>query len=195
MGRNVARIMRSDHLKMIRLLERMRDHPRNRSVHLDDLEALLHDHAAAAETVLFPELTNRFPNAKDASADRRRDHARLGAGLLALRTCEPPSPAFTQLTSEMLDAMVTHDQREMATLLDPIQDRVAPQKLREIGDRYAKVDAAATHRRLEQTTIPRRWDVPRAELYERARRAGIGGRSQMTRGQLIEALRKLEPQT
>ena len=65
------------------------------------------------------------------------------------------------------------------------------------GTRLACLAAAYEHRRAVEAAVlrpvrstPRRLDRPRTQLYEQARRAGVVGRSTMTREQLIGALQQ-----
>jgi hypothetical protein len=63
-------------------------------------------------------------------------------------------------------------------------------ELRRLGGAYETRRSAELERAGAVHVLPRRLDVSRAELYELARKAGIEGRSGMTRGQLIDELQR-----
>ena len=59
-----------------------------------------------------------------------------------------------------------------------------------LGGRYERRRDEELRESEGQTPPPRRLDLTRAELYELARRAGIEGRSGMSRDQLISELQR-----
>jgi hypothetical protein len=67
-------------------------------------------------------------------------------------------------------------------------------QMRELGGRYADVRDEALRDEGADEPPPRRLDVSRAELYELAKRAGIEGRSSMSRRDLINELQRRQQQ-
>ena len=116
-----------------------------------------------------------------------------------LGTEQRATPILDALAAGETDPRLLTDLR--AWLADHVLDvrhNVVARLHAESGEaRLEHLAGAYEHRRALEASalrpvrsIPRRLDRPRTELYEQARRAGIAGRSAMTREQLIEALQR-----
>jgi hypothetical protein len=67
---------------------------------------------------------------------------------------------------------------------------VARKEVRRLGGLYADRRDQVLHEEGEADPPPRRLDLSRAELYELAKKAGIAGRSAMSRKDLIAELQR-----
>lgn len=180
MTRTVVDAVAKDHERLHEMVRQLGSASRGRDSLLNRLRSLYVGHARALEAVLCPV----------AGVDAER------AGLLALDT----------RLEETLDALaVAHglDHEAMADLertldehcalstriLVEVQAAIGPSRLEVLTAQYEhrrSVEASALR---PMRSTPRRLDRARTDLYEEARRAGISGRSSMTREQLIDALR------
>ena len=79
-------------------------------------------------------------------------------------------------------------------VLAPMTEAMPRKQMRELGGRYTDIRDAVLRDEGADEPPPRRLDVSRAELYELAKRAGIEGRSSMSRRDLINELQRQQQQ-
>ncbi|HYJ77488.1 MAG TPA: Rho termination factor N-terminal domain-containing protein, partial [Actinomycetes bacterium] len=79
-------------------------------------------------------------------------------------------------------------------VLAPMTEAMPRKQMRELGGRYTDIRDAVLRDEGADAPPPRRLDVSRAELYELAKRAGIEGRSSMSRRDLINELQRQQQQ-
>ncbi len=152
---------------------------------------LLHAHRRAERAVLTPEV---LAPAGDAAAGAVRDLAVLDADIdattEALVATAVDSPDLAGL-GERLGVLLAQHAALVDDLTRQLESVVARKQVRLLGGEYAGARDAA----LQDDgagRVPRRLDLSRAELYELARKAGIEGRSAMSRGELIARLQQLQ---
>jgi hypothetical protein len=179
-----------DHERLLRLLRRMctpgPSQPRWRA----EFVGLLTAHRVAERDVVLVAIVAevgwldaaaRTQAEQDVELDRLADRA-----------------ARSDLTHDDLSALQTeaaalldaHAHRWNDALMVPVEQQLARSVVRRLGGAYEqRRDEELAGAGVAQPP-PRRLDLSRAELYELAKRAGIEGRSAMTRGELIERLQR-----
>jgi hypothetical protein len=179
-GANVVRLVRADHRRIAGLVERLgRPHRAGDSLRLR-LAAEIAGHAHASTRALLPFAKSRVSDL----GDTRRSLEELTDLARRLDECVEPVPA--DLLDRARSIMYRHVEVEEDATLRPLDDVVAVSRLREVGEAFRRHSAAVVAAR--RPASPQATDV-RAELYERARRSGIAGRSSMSRDELHAALR------
>lgn len=198
MGRNVLTLLEGDHRRIEAALaltarERARG---SRLPPRDAAVALVVAHAFAVEATVHPFLLRRSPGVRPA-VDAARRHSWLlveAAGTLA--DTPPGDEIFGSCCGRVTILLAEHADSERI-LLAPLGSDVGVVRLRELGAAYVRARETRLGARTARGagTTPRRFDASRADLYERARRKGVEGRSSMSRDQLIDALGATAPRS
>ena len=190
MPSSITRVVRDDHERLPRLLRRAVSPGPSRQRWREELLQLLRAHRIAERDVLTSETVapageRAVATARDAAAlDRDLDHA-----VQALADAALDAPSVGQL-GERLGSLLDQHCGLVDEVLRALEDAVARKQVRLLGGRYLEARDAALHDEGAAEPPPRRLDLPRAELYELARKAGIEGRSAMSRGELIAELQQ-----
>ncbi|MGZ4596089.1 MAG: Rho termination factor N-terminal domain-containing protein [Actinomycetes bacterium] len=179
-----------DHERLPRLLRRMCSPGPSQERWRAEFVGLLLAHRVAESDVVIGALVARVESLalaareqaeRDVELDRLAERAqRLDLGSHGLED-------FRQHADALL---AQHADRWEIGLMAPLEEQVARSEVRRLGGAYEQrrdaelLGAGVVH------APPRRLDLSRAELYELARKAGIEGRSAMTRNQLIDELQR-----
>ncbi len=189
MPSSVVRLTTQDHERMARLLRRTCGTGPNRGRWRAEFVALLRAHRFAERDCVVPAVSTAEPpldtrarqqDDADTALDRLAEEVE-SADLEALET-----GGFYERLQPTLDAHAA----AMSALLHAFDDVTPRKEMRRLGGEYEARRDAAMQGRTGGTRPPRRLDLSRAELYELARRAGVQGRSAMSRAQLIEELQR-----
>lgn len=187
MPSSVRRLTTLDHERLHRLLRRTCSPGPSQQRWRAELVGLLQAHRRAEREVVLVELVNR--PALEATA-RQQEQADAEIDMLAerLRRADLAAASLEDLRTDCDALLGRHARRWSDTVMAPLEGELARGELRRLGGAYEqRRDDELAGAGVAQAT-PRRLDLSRAELYEMARRAGIEGRSAMTRRQLIDQL-------
>ena len=189
MPSSVVRMITADHDRLARLLRRMSAVGPNRARWQSEFSGLLRAHRLAERDQVLRPVARDVPDlavpvhdlaAHDVDVDHLVDDLdRVDAG----------RPEFAQLCARAADVLAAHADLTGGAVLARLEALVPRREVRRLGGEYERRREAELRRALAQEPVPRRLDVSRAELYEMAKRAGIEGRSTMSRAELIERLR------
>lgn len=190
MSSSVVRLVRLDHEKLVRLHRRAATPGPSQERWRDDFCALLQAHRTAERDALLMEMVVR-PGALATAARRLgEDDVELDRLAVQLAGTSPDDPGWPVLLADVADVLRTHADAVHREAL-PLLEQATPRKeLRRLGGAYEERRDRELRAGELRPPPPRRLDVSRAELYEMARRAGIEGRSGMTRDQLIRELQR-----
>lgn len=193
MPSSIVRLTATDHDRLLRLLNRAVTPGPSQRRWRADLVALLRAHRDAERQVVTPEV---LEPAGAGPLDALTRLAALDADLdhLSARLADSEAPA-AELgeTGRTLGRLLDQHAQLCRQVLEPLEHAVARKQIRLLGGRYADLRDASLREQGAVEPPPRRLDLPRAELYELARKAGIEGRSAMSRAELItELLRRQE---
>ena len=191
MPSSVVRLVTLDHRRLERLLERVVAPGPSRERWQRELLQLLAAHQAGEEQELYAPLAADWGD--DAVRAVREDAGRLAAAAERLGAVDVAPPEATADVSDLRRALAEHVHATETAFLPQVADRLERKRLRETGGRYEQRREQELADNGGHRDVPRRLDYSRAELYELARKAGIEGRSSMTREQLIDALMELTP--
>ena len=190
MARNILRSVPTLHRRQADLLARSAKGRGARTQARDELVAELSAHLHASHEVLHPVAEDRSVDLRDGLIDLRSTDEKLLSAVRRLAELEPDDDEYAAAADEVRRTLDEHAQAEQALLERGLGDLEAP-KLRELGAHHERA-LAATRRTMQpaRNGSQRRFAGSRADLYERARRAGVPGRSAMSREQLIAALKE-----
>ncbi|UBU08934.1 hemerythrin domain-containing protein [Nonomuraea gerenzanensis] len=184
MADDVITLIKADHRKVEELFARLSTGKGDARSIVATLHALLTAHARAEEDVVYPRLDAHHG---------LEEHKEAEVLLDSLRRAEPGSAEFAGAYELLALSVSHHVQEEESTLLPLLARTTTERELRALGRTFR-------HRRqqeLRALTAPRRSrpasggpELTKTELYERARRADIPGRSRMSKRELEKALAK-----
>lgn len=182
MPSSVARLITLDHERLSRLLRRAVAPGPSQNRWRDECARLLISHLRAERTVLAD-----FVPADAGGAIPDRDLEHLSRALAAAPV---PSPDIPALGESLAAALERHARQLSSGVLEPLAASLRRKEIRDLGGRYEAVRDEVLHEQGAEEPPPRRLDLPRAQLYELARKAGVEGRSGMSRSELIAELQR-----
>ncbi|RJK93813.1 hypothetical protein [Vallicoccus soli] len=193
MARNVISLVATEHRRIDELLVRSVKGRGSREKHRDEAVALVNAHLRALRAEVHDFVLQRVPERSDevAALDSTQDElVQVADGVAGT---DPTTPSYAPRVEALRERFVTYASRE-GDLLSEAARSVEVPRLRDLGAAYLRKRDAELKARAAGTSrgTPRRLDVPKADLYEQARRAGIPGRSAMSREELIRALREAQ---
>ncbi len=191
MPSSIARLTATDHERMIRLVRRACSPGPSQHRWRDELIHLVRAHRTAEEETLTDEVVSEAgAGAATALSDVRAQDARIDDALDRLSDAPDDGPGTAALQDELTVLLTRHGEVLAAEVLAPMTDTLPRKQMRELGGSYADLRDRALRAEGADEPPPRRLDVSRAELYELAKRAGIEGRSSMSRRDLIHELQR-----
>jgi HPt (histidine-containing phosphotransfer) domain-containing protein len=191
MPSSIARLTATDHERMLRLVRRACSPGPSQQRWREELIHLVRAHRAAEEDTLTDEVVREAgAAAAESLSDVRSQDARLEDALERLAAAPDDGPATTALHDELTTLLADHSAAMSDGVLARMTDALPRKQMRELGGTYAELRDRALQAEGADEPPPRRLDVSRAELYELAKRAGIEGRSSMSRRDLIHELQR-----
>jgi hypothetical protein len=189
MPSSVARLVGQDHDRLTRLLRRVCANGPNQDRWRTEFVALLSAHRIAERDELFAHVVGVAAFAGRTRRQAERD-VRLDPLGVEVTAADIGSAEFSGLCERVRRELAEHAESLSTEVLDGLEQAVGRKEMRRLGGRYeARRDEELRDARVH-VPPPRRLDLSRAELYELARRAGIEGRSSMSREQLISELQR-----
>jgi len=171
MPSSIARETALDHDRMQRLVPRACTTGPSQQRWRDELVCLVRAHLVAEETTL-------------GWADRS-----LTDAVDSLDRANVPSSDLVDAGARLRALLAAHAVVLAGHVLEPLEQAVPRKEIRRLGGAYADRRDQVLHEE-GGAEPPRRLNLPRAELYELARRAGVAGRSAMSRRDLIDELQR-----
>jgi hypothetical protein len=194
MASSVVRVVRTDHDRLPRLLRRVVTPGPSQQRWRDELLQLLHAHLAAERQVLTATVVDAAgPDAVAARQELVQLDRQLARAAEELADEDVGSPRLHDLGQHLSRLLDRHD-AVTGTVLRRLEAVVPRKEIRQLGGEFVEVRDTRLHAVGAAEPPPRRLDLPRAELYELARQAGVEGRSAMSRGELIAELAQRQQQ-
>ena len=175
---------------MIRLLKRACAQGPNQQRWRDEFTALLRAHRAAEREELLAEVGRVLPELGPVASRQNQTDRDLDRLAEEVADADVSAEEFADLCGRTRDAVAAHGEALRVAVVEPLGQTVSRKEMRMLGGRYERRRDEELRESEGQTPPPRRLDVTRAELYELARRAGIEGRSGMSRDQMISELQR-----
>lgn len=193
MPSSVARLVVQDHDRLMRLLRRMCAPGPNQERWRGEFLRLLRAHRSAERDELFPSVVEQLPERSD-TVRRQAEHDVVLDELAAeVEAADVWGDDFAGLCDRAEATIRTHADALWSTVLATLEQAVGRKEVRRLGGSYERRREDELRARGGHEPPPRRLDLSRAELYELARRAGVEGRSSMSREQLIDELQRRLP--
>jgi hemerythrin superfamily protein len=191
MTSDVVTLIKNDHRLMEQLFAQLKTGKGDRRALVAEVEARLIAHARAEEAEVYPAV------AKKAGEEGEAEHGTYehleAEHLLRKVRNRIDSPHFDEALEEFVAAVDHHVEEEESELLPALAKAAGKTALDRMGAAFerARLDELGTsgyEQAPEFTESGSDGEATREELYERAKKAGIPGRSQMNKQDLIKAL-------
>ncbi len=189
MPQDVVDLITSDHREFERMFDILTTQPDRRALTLPQLTALLVAHQRAEETEVYPVARDEAGEAEDVEHSDE-EHERSAQLLQQLRrVTDLRSTEFDDLLSDLVDDVRHHASEEESTVLAGMRKNLDEARRHQLGSAFAARRAAELER--GDTGIDPAAGSDKADLDEQARRAGIAGRSQLSKRELADRLKNL----
>jgi hemerythrin superfamily protein len=185
-------LIKNDHRLMEQLFSRLKSGDGDRRTLVSEVAARLSAHARAEEAEVYPVIA-KSAGEKQEVEHGTYEHFEAEHKLGKVRNLIE-SPHFDQALEEFVAAVDHHVQEEESELLPALEKAADKKTLNRLGAAFerARLDELATagyeDALIAESGADDLAEATRDELYERAKKADIPGRSQMNKEQLMEAL-------
>ena len=151
----------------------------------DELEI----HTQLEEEIVYPPLA-QVDSKLEKEAEKEHDEAK--ELISKIRRSGSNGSELTSLMTELKKAIEHHVEEEESEAWPKLRDELGQTRLGELGTRIEvrKRDLLGTTTSTTTASGGRLLDLTKEELYEKAKQAGIEGRSSMTKSQLADALQR-----
>jgi hypothetical protein len=190
MPSSVARLVGLDHERMSRLLKRACEQGPNQQRWRDEFTVLLRAHRVAEREELLAEVGRVLPELGPEAARQNQADRDLDRLAEEVANADISAAEFADLCDRTRDAVTAHGEALRTGVVEPLAQATSRKEMRILGGRYERRRDEELRDSHGQVPPPRRLDLSRAELYELAKKAGIEGRSGMSRDQLITELQR-----
>jgi hypothetical protein len=191
MPSSIRRLVALDHDRMHRLVRRACAPGPSQERWRDELVHLVRAHLTAESGALTPDVVAQAGDGASVTAEEvRRTSDDLASRADAIADLPVGTPELTEAGRSLEEALTAHTEVLERDLLGRLESAVPRKEVRRLGGVYAERRDAALYEEGEEGPPPRRLDLSRAELYELAKKAGIAGRSAMSRKDLISELQR-----
>jgi hemerythrin-like domain-containing protein len=195
MASDAVTLIKNDHRLMKQLFAQLKNGDEDRRALVAEVEARLSAHARAEEAEVYP-IIAKAAGEKAEVEHGTYEHLEAEHKLRKVRNLID-SPHFDQALEEFVAAVDHHIEEEESELLPALQKATDKETLARLGAAFerARLDELSTSGyeqapETAQAGADDLADATRDELYEKAQKASIPGRSRMNKEQLIEALRQ-----
>lgn len=191
MPSSITRLTALDHDRLLRLVRRACTEGPSQQRWRDELVQLVRAHRAAERETLTPDVLAEGGSDVVAGGDQLHEmDEQLTAATDALTVVPIGSPDMTDACDRLARLLRMHADMLAEQVLTPLEKAVPRKEIRRLGGMYETRREQELRESGADQPPPRRLDLPRAELYELAKRAGIEGRSAMSRRDLIDELQR-----
>ncbi|MER6304290.1 hemerythrin domain-containing protein, partial [Kitasatospora sp. NPDC001539] len=189
MTKDVVELITADHREVEKLFQQLQAGGKDRVAVLDRVGALLIAHSRAEEERVYPVIAKNAPGEKGQVAHSEDEHEQAEQLIKRLQATDPESKQFDTLVTELVEAVKHHVETEESEILPALRQAVDEKQLRELGTTFKERREEALAEAEQEAAKRRRDDEPtKDELYRRAQKEDIPGRSSMTKEELAGAL-------
>jgi hemerythrin superfamily protein len=177
---DVVTAIMNDHRVLEGLFDELKGGDEDRAVLVSEVKARLRAHSRAEERYVYPVLVRIRPSESGDIHHGVGEHREAEARLAELESALDGD--FSGALKDFVDAVRQHVKEEESEILPAIKESMSYRKRDELGRRFE------SHRISELKRAGIDDALTKEDLYIRAQRAGISGRSSMSRGELARAL-------
>jgi hemerythrin superfamily protein len=180
MRMDVVTAIMNDHRVLEGLFDELKSADDDRAVLIAEISARLQAHSRAEERYVYPVLAKVRPRQSGEVRHGVEEHREAEDKLATLQTVADAD--FSRALTEFVDAVGHHVDEEESEILPAIKASMSYRKRDELGRRFESSRISELRRAGIDDALTKE------DLYIKAQRAGIAGRSTMSRGELARAL-------
>jgi hemerythrin superfamily protein len=180
---DVVKLIKAQHRQVDDLLEQAQSEGADVRSLLQQVSDLLLPHSEAEESFVYPAIRERAPDEAEEVHDGVAEHHHIEELLRELLTEDPDGPGFDGKLAAMVGELRHHVEEEEEDLLPVLSEKASDEERERMGARFAAETGSA-----DLTALGNAEDATRAELYEKAKKRDIPGRSKMSKDELAEAV-------
>jgi hemerythrin superfamily protein len=199
---DVVPLIKSQHREIEKLLEQAQQEDSDTLAVLRRVAGLLGPHSEAEESFVYPRIAELQQDEAEEVHDGTAEHHHAESLLAELLAGRPGEPGYDGKLAALVGELKHHVEEEESELLPVLAQKASDEERERLGERFAArtggVGVRADQAGSGSGAGPRSGsgagsgsgsDEPtKAELYERAKRADVPGRSSMTKDELAEAI-------
>jgi hemerythrin superfamily protein len=192
---DVVELIKIQHRRIDELLEQAeKAEPEQMRALVQQVADLLLPHSEAEESFVYPAIKDYDKDEADEVKDGVAEHHHIEGLLQELLGDEPGGPGYDGKLAAMIGELRHHVEEEEQDLLPVLTEQASDEEREELGARFAEVTGHQLEDEAERgsakTEGPDGDGATREELYERAKKKDIPGRSTMSKDELARALDK-----
>lgn len=172
-------LLQNDHRKVEGLFERFESGDRRV---LEQICEELTVHTAIEETILYPALAD-VPEGDTMRHEAQVEHDEVKEAIDRLRTIGSAAEEVDHLVETIVRGVTHHVEEEEQRVLPAMRDALGEERMARLGDKLLVA------KREHLSSLGSLGTLTKDELYKMAQVAELPGRSDMTKDQLVDALR------
>jgi hemerythrin-like domain-containing protein len=193
---NVVTLIKNDHDTFewfFTKLESEDTEPDEKAQLLLRLEGLLKPHSDAEEQVVYPTISQTVPKEDEEVKDGAAEHHHVEELMLQLKAQPMDAPGADGILAAMIGELRHHIEEEEQDILPEYAEAADNDELDRVGREFREAkERVRVENGFPEFERPDLIDLTRDELYDRAKAAGLEGRSDMSKDELVQALSAAE---
>ena len=188
---DALQVLKADHDVVRDLFEQFKKAKENEeTARLGELQRTifreLEVHTGIEEDVFYPEAKEVGEEAEELVAEGVEEHHVVKVLMEEISQLEPSDEAFVAKMTVLIENVEHHAEEEEEELFPQLRKVFGDERLEAMGDKLQAAKQSRGAQPVPESAVLK--DLTREELYDKAQKLDIPGRSDMTKEQLIEAL-------
>jgi hemerythrin-like domain-containing protein len=147
-------------------------------------------HTTIEEEVVYPVVARDLPEGKDLEKEARKEHKEVEDAIKQIESLGYDAAEVDELMQTIIEGVNHHVEEEESEMFPKLRQELGD-RLTELGEKLAEAKQQAMRTAGSGSVVEGDMtEMTKDQLYEQAKEAGIEGRSDMTKDELIEALDK-----
>ncbi|MDQ3756764.1 MAG: hemerythrin domain-containing protein [Actinomycetota bacterium] len=147
-------------------------------------------HTTIEEEVVYPVVARELPEGKELDKEARDEHKEVEDAIKQIESIGYDAAEVDELMQTIIEGVNHHVEEEESEMFPKLRQELDTAKLSELGEKLAESKQAAMRTVGASGSMVEgdMTEMTKDQLYKQAQEAGIEGRSDMTKDELIEAL-------